>query len=259
MLDVAQQRIRDRRIEWRQADASSLPFDAGRFDAVISQFGVQSFPDKVVAAAEVRRVLRPGGVFLFSTWAGPQSNPLARIAQQTAEACFPGDTPTFYEVPWSYGDTRQIESDLRAGGFRHVSIQPVSLVGRAPSADYAAMGIVQGTPMANAISRAAFDHGRRVHGNHLRVAHARAGRRSAGAADAGLDRPSELGTGALGLASFCVLRSDVRRLGVRRSRSMVLRARSLARTSVEREPANVERERRTQNADTIYLKRSSKA
>jgi SAM-dependent methyltransferase len=151
MLEVAQQKIRDRRIEWRQADASALPFDAGRFDAVISQLGVQYFADKVVAAAEVRRVLRPGGVFLFSTWAGPQTNPLAHIAQQTAAACFPGDTPTFYEVPWSYGDTRQIESDLRAGGFRHVSIQPVSLVGRAPSADYAAMGIVQGTPMANAI------------------------------------------------------------------------------------------------------------
>jgi SAM-dependent methyltransferase len=152
MLAVAQQKIRDRRIEWQQADAAALPFDAGRFDAVISQFGVQFFTDKVAAATEVRRVLRPGGVFLFSTWGGPQNNPLAHIAQQTAEACFPGDTPTFYHVPWSYGDTREIESDLRAGGFRHVSIQPVSLVGRAPSADYAAMGVVQGTPMANAIA-----------------------------------------------------------------------------------------------------------
>jgi SAM-dependent methyltransferase len=152
MLAVAQKKIQDRRVEWRQADASSLPFDADCFDAVICQFGMQFFPDKAVAAGEVRRVLRPGGVFLFSTWAGPHRNPLAHIAQQTAEACFPGDTPTFYHVPWSYGDTRQIESDLRAGGFRHVSIQPVSLVGRAPSADYAAMGVVQGTPMANAVA-----------------------------------------------------------------------------------------------------------
>jgi SAM-dependent methyltransferase len=152
MLAIAQQKIRDRRIEWQQADAAALPFDAGRFDAVICQFGIQFFTDKVVAATEVRRVLRPGGVFLFSTWGGPHRNPLAHIAQQTAEACFPGDTPTFYHVPWSYGDTREIESDLRAGGFRHVSIQPVSLVGRAPSADHAAMGIVQGSPMANAIN-----------------------------------------------------------------------------------------------------------
>jgi SAM-dependent methyltransferase len=152
MLAVAQQKIHDRRIEWHQADASSLPFEAGRFDAVIAQLGIQFFADKVAAVTEARRVLRPGGVFLFSTWGGPQRNPLAHIAQQTAEACFPGDTPTFYHLPWSYGDTRQIESDLRAGGFRHVSIQPVSLVGRAPSADHAAMGIVQGTPMANAIT-----------------------------------------------------------------------------------------------------------
>jgi SAM-dependent methyltransferase len=152
MLAVAQQKIRDRRVEWQQADVSALPFDAGRFDAVISQLAIQFFDDKVAAATEVRRVLRPGGVFLFSTWAGPERNPLAHISQQTAEACFPDDTPTFYHVPWSYGDTRQIESDLRAAGFRHVSIQPVSLVGRAPSADYAAMGIVQGTPMANAIA-----------------------------------------------------------------------------------------------------------
>lgn len=152
MLAVAQRKIRDRRVEWQQADACALPFEAGRFDAVISQLGIQFFADKAVAAGEVRRVLRPGGVFLFSTWGGPQRNPLAHIAQQTAEACFPSDTPTFYHVPWSYGDTRQIESDLRAGGFRHVSIQPVTLVGRAPSADYAAMGVVQGTPMANAIN-----------------------------------------------------------------------------------------------------------
>jgi ubiquinone/menaquinone biosynthesis C-methylase UbiE len=152
MLAVAQAKIRDRRVEWQQADVHSLPFDSGRFEAVVCQLGIQFFTDKVAAAAEVRRVLRPGGVFLFSTWGWPQENPLAHIAQQTAQACFPGDTPTFYQVPWSYGDTRQIESDLRAGGFRHVSIQPVSLVGRAPSADYAAMGVVQGTPMANAIT-----------------------------------------------------------------------------------------------------------
>jgi ubiquinone/menaquinone biosynthesis C-methylase UbiE len=152
MLEVAQQQIRDRRIEWHQADAAALPFDAGRFDAVICQLGIQYFADKVAAAREARRVLRRGGVFLFSTWSGPQTNPLAHLAQQTAAACFPDDTPTFYELPWSYGDTRQIESDLRAAGFRHVSIQPVALVGRAPSADYAAMGIVQGTPMANAIA-----------------------------------------------------------------------------------------------------------
>ena len=152
MLAVAQQKIRDRRVEWQQADACSLPFDAGRFDAVICQFGIQFFTDKAVAADGSRGgCCGRAACSCSARGAGRTDNPLAHIAQQTAEACFPGDTPTFYHVPWSYGDTRQIESDLRAGGFRHVSIQQVSLVGRAPSADYAAMGVVQGTPMANAI------------------------------------------------------------------------------------------------------------
>lgn len=151
MLEVAKQKIRDPRVEWREADASHLPFDTASFDEVTCQFGVQFFPDRVAAASEVRRVLKPGCPYHFSTWAGPASNPLARIAQQTAEACFPTDTPTFYKVPWGYADTRQIESDLRAGGFKTVNIQGVDLIGRAPSPDHAAMGIVQGSPMSNVI------------------------------------------------------------------------------------------------------------
>ena len=151
MIEVAQRSIRDRRVEWREADALHLPFDAASFDEVVCQFGVQFFSDKVAAAAEVRRVLRPGCAYHFSTWGSPHDNPLARIAQETAEACFPEETPSFYKVPWSYADRRQMESDLRAGGFRHISIQTMDFIGRAPSSDYAAMGIVQGTPMAHAI------------------------------------------------------------------------------------------------------------
>ncbi len=153
MLEVARRKVRDARVEWHEANAMSLPFEPASFDAVVCQFGVQFFDDKVAAAAEVRRVLRKEGAYHFSTWAGPADNPLARIAQETAVACYPDDTPAFYKVPWSYGDTRQIESDLRAGGFRDISIQAVDVIGRAPSSDYAAMGIVQGTPMANAIEQ----------------------------------------------------------------------------------------------------------
>jgi SAM-dependent methyltransferase len=151
MLEVARQMVRDPRVEWREADATALPFEAGTFDEVVCQFGVHHFPDKVAAAAEVRRVLRRGRAYHFSAWSSVADNPLARIAQETTAACFPENPPTYYSVPWGYCDTRQIESDLRAGGFRHVSIQPVNFIARAPSADHAAIGIVQGTPMAQAV------------------------------------------------------------------------------------------------------------
>jgi ubiquinone/menaquinone biosynthesis C-methylase UbiE len=55
---------------WRQADAQRLPFPDGVFDLVVCQFGVMFFPDRVAAFTEVRRVLAPGGRFLFNTW-GP--------------------------------------------------------------------------------------------------------------------------------------------------------------------------------------------
>ena len=42
-----------------------LPFDAGRFDTVVTTWTLCSIPDSRRALAEMRRVLRPGGRYLF--------------------------------------------------------------------------------------------------------------------------------------------------------------------------------------------------
>ena len=46
---------------FRQGDAERLPFDHGTFDAIISECSFCTFPNKARAAAEMARVLRPGG------------------------------------------------------------------------------------------------------------------------------------------------------------------------------------------------------
>lgn len=46
---------------FRQGDAERLPLGDGAFDAVISECSFCMFPNKAVAAAEMARVLRPGG------------------------------------------------------------------------------------------------------------------------------------------------------------------------------------------------------
>ena len=66
MLDHARAVGTPRVVEWRQADALRLPFQDATFDAVVCQFGTMFFPDKSRAFAEARRVLRKGGVFIFS-------------------------------------------------------------------------------------------------------------------------------------------------------------------------------------------------
>src|SRR5664279_3388219 len=58
MLDMAAEVGTSRPVEWREADAMQLPFEDGRFDAVVCQFGVMFFPTRSKAFSEARRVLR---------------------------------------------------------------------------------------------------------------------------------------------------------------------------------------------------------
>jgi ubiquinone/menaquinone biosynthesis C-methylase UbiE len=55
-------------IEFKEADAEALPFAAGRFDAVVSTFGVMFTPDQDKAAAEMLRVCRSGGKIGLANW-----------------------------------------------------------------------------------------------------------------------------------------------------------------------------------------------
>ena len=52
-------------VDFHHLDAAHLPFEEARFDTVVSTFTLCSIPDVVHALAEVRRVLKPGGQFLF--------------------------------------------------------------------------------------------------------------------------------------------------------------------------------------------------
>jgi SAM-dependent methyltransferase len=56
------------KIDWREGDAESLPFEDAAFDVVVSQFGHMFAPRPDVAISEMLRVLKPGGTVAFSTW-----------------------------------------------------------------------------------------------------------------------------------------------------------------------------------------------
>jgi SAM-dependent methyltransferase len=55
-------------IEWVEGDAEALPFADGSFDVVLSTFGCMFAPRHEVAAAELARVLRPGGRLGVCAW-----------------------------------------------------------------------------------------------------------------------------------------------------------------------------------------------
>jgi ubiquinone/menaquinone biosynthesis C-methylase UbiE len=55
-------------VEWQEADAEALPFEDGRFDCAGSAFGAFLAPRPEVVAAELFRVVRPGGTVGLTTW-----------------------------------------------------------------------------------------------------------------------------------------------------------------------------------------------
>lgn len=155
MLDHAANRQGpDDRIEWRQADALDLPFDDATFDAVCCQFGVMFYPDKVRGYAEARRVLKPGGRFIFSVWDRIEANEFSDIVTAAAAAVFPDDPPRFLaRTPHGYHDLDAIRTELLAAGYGDVSIVTQAETSSAPSPRHAALAYCQGTPLRNEIEK----------------------------------------------------------------------------------------------------------
>jgi SAM-dependent methyltransferase len=153
MLDTASAVGTRRPVEWRQADAMQLPFPDGAFDAVVCQFGVMFFPDKAKAFAEARRVLRPGGTFLFNAWDRIEENEFADTVTTALASVFPQDPPRFMaRIPHGYHDRSAIERDLRNGGFTAApAITTVAKRSSAKSPRDPAIAYCQGTPLRNEI------------------------------------------------------------------------------------------------------------
>jgi len=153
MLEHAKSIGTSRRVEWRQADAMQLPFGDAEFDAVVCQFGAMFFTDRPKAFSEARRVLGPGGLFLFNVWDRLAVNEFADVAATALAAVFPDDPPRFLaRTPHGYCDEHLIRRDLASAGFGATPrITTIAARSRAISAVVPAVAYCQGTPLRNEI------------------------------------------------------------------------------------------------------------
>jgi SAM-dependent methyltransferase len=97
-------------IEFQEADAEVLPFHDGEFDVVMSMFAAMFAPRPAIAAAEMRRVCRPGGMIAMANWTpdgfvGEQNNIMSRYAPP----------PPGLESPMLWGDERVVRERFGSG------------------------------------------------------------------------------------------------------------------------------------------------
>ncbi len=153
MLDYAALRQGpDSRITWRQADALALPFEDAAFDLVCCQFGAMFFPDRMAAYREAKRVLKPGGYYLFNVWDRIEENDFADDVTNALARIFPNDPPRFMaRTPHGYHDTALIRRELEEVGFSRVVIETRAEQSRASSPRVPAVAYCQGTLLRNEI------------------------------------------------------------------------------------------------------------
>ncbi len=158
MLEVAKLKFKpDENLRLEPADAMNLPYDDSSFDAVVCQFGIMFFPEKQRSYEEVRRVLKPGGSYIFSAWGSWENNPFAQIAHEAVAEFFPENPPGFYKVPFAYHDADEIRESVYGAGFSRVTMQRLQLTSAIPSATEFATGLIFGNPLFEEITTRAGD------------------------------------------------------------------------------------------------------
>lgn len=134
------------RVSLEPGDAQALAFADASFDLVISQFGVMFFPDRAAALREARRVLRPHGRFMFTTWDGLANNPFAELAAQLISEHI-GDGGAFQTA---FGMTRldEVKALVLDAGFDGFVAEVVRMDVPVPDLHLFAAGLLLGNPSA---------------------------------------------------------------------------------------------------------------
>lgn len=119
-------------LEWREANAMSLPFDDASFELIVCQQMLQFVPDPLVALREMKRVLVAGGRLVLATWRPRHELPLYDLLGKIAERHL--GTPN--EKRFRLGDDHELRRLLVEAGFGDVVIDVVTRTELHPSFPY---------------------------------------------------------------------------------------------------------------------------
>lgn len=139
MVAVAAKRAAARGLEnvsTNELDLESIDEPDDSYDVVLCREGLMLVPDPAGAAAEIRRVLRPGGRLALAVWGPRERNPwLGVIFDSVTEQLGAPVPPPGLPGPFSLEDAGTVESILSGAGFAEVSVGEFDVPYRGKSAE----------------------------------------------------------------------------------------------------------------------------
>lgn len=108
MLAVA--RRKPGQVDWRDGRAESLPFADESFDAVLSQFGLMFFDDRVAALRQMWRVLRRGGRMAVAVCDALEQSPGYAALAALLDRLFGRRVGDAFRAPFVLGDTSALRT-----------------------------------------------------------------------------------------------------------------------------------------------------
>lgn len=139
-------------IEFVQGSAERLPFDDSSFDAVVGNFLILHLGRPELGAAELVRVLEPGGRLALSTWDLPERTRLLGVFLEAADeaGAVPADIPAGPPF-FRFAEESEFTRLLQGAGLTDVAVQTVSLTHRLTGADELWDGFREGTVRTRAL------------------------------------------------------------------------------------------------------------
>ncbi len=151
MQAIAKEKLKGENIDWRIINAQELPFDDKSFDLIVCCFAYMFVENKLKAFSEARRVLKPGGMFLISTWDKLELNEPSFIFRSIVKTYITDKLPEMYGLPYAFNDHTVIRDLLEEAGFSKISVESVKKMAIAESVSEAAFGLSHGGSLYNEI------------------------------------------------------------------------------------------------------------
>jgi SAM-dependent methyltransferase len=120
MLAVASQRNPE--ITWQEGTAEALPYPDASFDAVVSQFGLMFFADRLRALGEMLRVLHRGGHLAVAVWDSLDHTPAYAAVVALLERLAGASAADALRAPFELGNRKDLAALFAQAGVAGVTI-----------------------------------------------------------------------------------------------------------------------------------------